>query len=166
MKRSLPPIAVILLSASWTLASPGIDTDADGWLDTFPLTNDKIVPSGNSPYFPLEPGSFVVLGELRPAGSEFVLITVLHETETVDGIRTRVVEEREYRDGYLLEVSRNFFGTAEKTGDILYFGEDVDDYKDRRVAGHSGVWRAGRDGARAGLFLPGAPAAGMKYYLE
>ena len=38
-----------------------------------------------------------------------LVITVLNETKTVDGVETRVVEERETDKDQLIEVSRNYF---------------------------------------------------------
>jgi len=84
----------------------------------------------------------------------------------VDGVKTRVVEEREWKNGELAEVSRNFFAICEKTKDVFYFGEDVDEYEKGKVVGHSGAWRAGQAGAKAGMMVPGRPAVGMKYYQE
>ena len=56
----------------------------------------------------------------------------------------RVVEERESEDGELKEVSRNFFAFCKKTGNLFYFGEEVDDYdSEGNVVSHSGGWRAG-----------------------
>jgi hypothetical protein len=97
---------------------------------------------------------------------EKVAITVLDETIVVDGVKTRVVEEREWKNGELAEVSRNFFAICEKTKDVFYFGEDVDEYEKGKVVGHSGAWRAGQAGAKAGMMVPGRPAVGMKYYQE
>ena len=93
-------------------------------------------------------------------------ITVLDETREVDGVETRVVEEREWREGDLIEVSRNFFAACEGTQDVFYFGEEVDMIQDGQVVSHSGAWLAGEDGARAGLIMPGKPSAGMRYYQE
>ena len=42
------------------------------------------------------------------AVTHILTFTVLNETEMVDGIETRVIEEREFDDGELIEVSRNF----------------------------------------------------------
>jgi len=97
---------------------------------------------------------------------EKLAITVLDETKEVDGVVTRVVEEREWKNGELIEVSRNFFAICERTKDIFYFGEDVDMYKGGKVVSQSGAWLAGKDGARAGLIMSGKPRVGMKYYQE
>lgn len=161
MKTKLAAVAALLAAPALAGAA-----DGDGWQDTFPIDAYTMVPSGENPYWNLTPGRFVVIGSLEPEGSEFVVISVLHETETVDGVETRVIEEREYENGQLAEISRNFFATAEETGDVFYFGEDVDYYKDGEIIGHDGEWRAGTDGARAGLYMPSKPIVGMRYYME
>jgi hypothetical protein len=84
----------------------------------------------------------------------------------VDGVRTRVYEERESEDGELVEVSRNFLAECRETGDVWYFGEDVDDYEDGEIVGHEGVWRAGVDGALPGLIMPGTPVLGARFQQE
>ena len=93
-------------------------------------------------------------------------ITILRETEMVDGVLTRVVEERETEDGELVEISRNFMAVCRETGDLWYFGEDVDDYDDGMIVGHDGAWRAGVDGARPGVLIPGSPLIGARYFQE
>jgi hypothetical protein len=94
------------------------------------------------------------------------VITVLDETRVIDGITTRVVEERETIDGELFEVSRNFFAFCTETNSAFYFGEEVDFYEDGEIIGHEGSWLHGRDGARAGLQMPGLPLLGARYYQE
>jgi hypothetical protein len=157
-----------LLFAAIFVAISAFANAADdyGWQDSFPIESYTMTPTGENRYWGLEPGRFVVLGSLEPDGSEFVIISVLDETEMVDGVETRVIEEREFENGELVEVSRNFFAMAEETGDVFYFGEDVADYKDGEVSGHSGEWRAGKDDARPGLYMPANPVVGMKYYME
>ena len=100
------------------------------------------------------------------SATEKLAITVLDETKEVDGVTTRVVEEREWRNEELIEVSRNFFAIDEQTKDVFYFGEDVDMYQGGKVDSHTGAWLAGKNGARAGLIMPGNPKVGMKYYQE
>ena len=56
---------------------------------------------------------------------------------------------------------------SRKTGNVYYFGEEVDDYGNKgEVVGHEGGWRAGVDGAKRGMLMPGAPAVGARYYQE
>ena len=91
---------------------------------------------------------------------------MLEETKIVDGVTTRVVEERETEGGKLAEVSRNYFAIDNATGDVYYFGEDVDVYKNGKVTGHEGAWLSGVNGAKFGLLVPGAPKVGDRYYQE
>lgn len=132
------------------------------WQEEFGLSERSLVTTGRSEYFVLEPGFQVVLE------SRFtkLIITVLDETRKVDGVMTRVVEEKEWISGALYEVSRNFFAIDPETKDVFYFGEEVDFYRDGKVADHYGAWVAGKNGARAGLMMPGKPRLGMKYYQE
>lgn len=129
---------------------------------SFALDRADLRSRGTSPYFVLEPGWVLELGD----GHTELVITVLDQTEVVDGVETRVVEERESEDGALIEVSRNFFAMSARTRDVFYFGEDVDIWEDGKVVRHEGAWRAGVDGAEAGLMMPGSPARGRRHYQE
>jgi hypothetical protein len=163
MQKYLVVLPALLLVPASSIAD---DASGNDWTDNFPIGEYTMVADGNNRYWSLKPGRFVVLGELTPGGSEFVRISVLDETESIDGIEARIIEEREFEDGELVEVSRNFFAMAKETRDVFYFGEDVANYDDGKVVGHGGEWRAGQDGARAGLYMPGKPDVGMKYYME
>ncbi len=122
----------------------------------------KFATTGKNPYFILQPGYQLTI----ESKSEKVIITVLDETKKIGKVATRIVEEREFEDGELIEVSRNFFAQCEKTGDVYYFGEEVDDYKDGKVVGHGGAWRADEKDSQAGVIMPGKPKVGMKHYQE
>jgi hypothetical protein len=163
----LVPLLVLLVPAALRALdarSPGAGAQsADGdWRDEFGLAGRELADSGQSRYFVLVPGFQAILASERAK----LTITVLHETKGVDGVTTRVVEEREEENGQLVEVSRNFFALDQATGDVFYFGEEVDDYKDGRVVGHGGTWVASANGNRPGLIMPGTPEVGMKYYQE
>src|SRR5262249_15116139 len=95
-----------------------------------------------------------------------VTVTVLNETKKVDGVETRVVEERETKDGKLVEVSKNYFAISKRTNSVYYFGEDVDTYKDGKVTGHGGSWLAGVKDAKFGLAMPGTPLVKARFYME
>jgi hypothetical protein len=141
-----------------------------GFTDEFGRARCTFATSGSNPYLPLWVGQKLVLeGEEEDDGETVEIrieITTLADTELVDGVITRVVEEREEEDGELKEISRNFMAYCQETGDVYYFGEDVDDYEDGQVVGHGGSWRAGQNGARPGLLMPGTPLLGARYYQE
>jgi len=131
--------------------------------DTFNVDKASLRDRGANTYLVLEPGYQLVLAD----GKDTLTITVLDETKVVDGVRTRIVEERETKGGKLEEVSRNYFAFDKTTGSIYYFGEDVDMYDAKgHVTGHEGSWLAGVNGARFGLMMPGKPRVGERYYQE
>lgn len=132
------------------------------WQKKFDIANCKLLTTGRSQYFVMEPGFRLVL-----QGDDTKLqITVLNETKQVDGVTTRIIEEREWKDGKLYEISRNYFAMCEATKDVFYFGEHVDFYQDGKVVKHDGSWLAGENGNTAGLIMAGKPKVGHKYYQE
>ncbi len=152
----------ILTAAAILVFSTACAQGDSAWQKEFGISNCNLLTTGRNQYFILEPGHQLVL----EGDDEKVQITVLDETKTVDGVITRVVEEKEWKDGKLHEISRNYFAMCEQTKDVFYFGEDVDDYEDGKVVKHGGAWLAGTAGNRAGLIMPGTPKVGMKYYQE
>ncbi len=154
----LTAAAILASSAAWA-QDKGTNSP---WQKEFGISDCDLLVTGANSYLILEPGHQLVL----EGDDTKVQITVLDETKTVDGVITRVVEEREWEDGELHEVSRNYFVICERTKDIFYFGEDVDYYEDDKIINHDGTWLAGVDGNQPGLIMAGAPKPGMKYYQE
>lgn len=152
-------ISALLALSAWTSIAGAAEAP---WQKEFDLSKCNMVTTGRNDYFILEPGFQLVL----EGGGTRMQITVLDETRTVDGVLTRVVEEREWKKGKLYEVARNYFAICEQTKDVYYFGEDVDFYKNDKVVKHDGSWLAGRNGAKAGLIMPGQPKVNMRYYQE
>lgn len=132
------------------------------WQDEFNVFERMLVSTGRNQYFVLEPGFQIVL----EGKQEKVSITVLDETVEIAGVITRVVEEREWRNGELMEVSRNFFAICAESKDVFYFGEEVDVYENGKVVKHTGEWQAGRDNANPGMIMAGRPTVGLRYYQE
>ena len=139
---------------------------AQSWLQSFTLEGQQLASVGENTYFILKPGYQLTLEGKESSQRERLVVTVLTETVNIGGVDTRVVEERETRGNELLEVSRNYFAISQLTGDVYYFGEDVDMYKRGRIDSHDGSWRHGLNGATFGLLIPGKPAVGLRYYQE
>lgn len=167
MRRTMTAVLAAACSCA-ALAQPGPGGAADApaaereWTSRFLVSAEELSSTGRNPYFILEPGHRLTLER----GDERVVITVLDETRTVDGVETRVVEERETEEGVLTEVSRNYFAISTRTNCVYYFGEEVDIYENGVIIRHSGEWLAGSDGARFGLIMPGQPLLGARYYQE
>jgi hypothetical protein len=139
--------------------------DDDEFTTDFRLQDCKFKTKGANPFFILDPGFRLIL-EGEDEGETIVLqVTVLNDTEVIDLtaqglglVKTRVVEEREWIDDELEEVSWNYFARCDQTNAVYYFGEEVDP--------PAGSWRAGENGAEAGLIMPGTFLLGSKYFQE
>lgn len=142
--------------------------DGDAFTKNFRLNRCTFAPDGKNTYMNLTPGYTLVLaGEDKEAGESIVLrITALNETKQIGGVTARVVEEREWINGALYEIARNYFAMCTELNSVFYFGEDVDFYENGQVIGHQGSWLHGVNGARAGLFMAGLPLLGSRYYQE
>jgi hypothetical protein len=139
--------------------------DDKKFTDAFAEDKADLVPTGRNPYFILEAGYTLHLRS--PDGEEELVIAVLDETKTVDGVETRVVEEREGPVGRPKEISRNYFAISRRTNNVYYFGEETRNYD---ASGNFTIgrdsWESGVDGARFGLMMPGLPLLGSRYYQE
>lgn len=152
----------VLVSSGWT----GALAATAGWQDTFDLESCNLSPNGANSYFYLEPGYRLTLAGQEDGDRLELVMTVTNQTKFVNGVETRVVEEKESENGELVEISMNYMAICKQTGDIFYFGEAVDLYEDGQVERHEGEWLAGQDGANAGLIYPAKPVVGFKYYME
>ena len=162
LNRTAGAVAVVAAIALGACSS-SVDPAADqSWQQEFGLSECDLSPTGRNDFFVLEPGFQLVL----EGRNERLAITVLDDTRAIDGVTTRVVEEREWKNEDLIEVSRNFFAICDGTNDAFYFGEEVDDYRNGEVVAHGGAWLTGHNGAKAGLIMSGDPEVGMKYYQE
>ena len=118
---------------------------------------------GTNPWFPLAVGRQLVLEAEEDGETITMQLTVLDRTRVIEGVVTRVVEEREFVDGELSEVTWNYHVQA-SDGTICYYGEDVDVYDEDGIT-HEGAWCPGGDN-QAGIFMPADPKPGMKYQNE
>jgi hypothetical protein len=157
--RRIALISAVLVAVSAGFAWLG---SSEGWQSVFRVDKSRLTSSGSNPYFVLTPGHSLVYQR----GNEIVTTTVLNETKVVDGVEARAVEDRETKDGRLVEVTRDYYAVDPATRDVYYFGEEVDVYKDGKVASHEGGWLSGVKDAKFGLMMPGTLKKGMKFYQE
>lgn len=113
------------------------------------------------PYFPVTQGSVT---ELR-SDTERVVREVQAGTRVIAGVECSILAEKEYKNGALEEISHNYFA-QDIAGNLYYFGEDVDEYKDGAITGHSGAWLVGVNAAEPCLFMPADPRPGFKFKRE
>jgi hypothetical protein len=149
-------IAAGLIVASTTTSGATVPTTAPTAAST-PDPADFAVPKGN-PYFPLKPGT---ISHYRGTdeGQRFrERLAVSHDTKMIQGVETTVIHDVTRRvDGSLAEKTEDWYA-ADSYGNVWYFGERTATYDKRgHLKSREGSWRAGRDGARAGIIMPADP---------
>ena len=159
--RIILPCLIIGVALVFVRGMPAVAQEVE-FTSEFASERDALTATGKNAYFVLEPGFQSVLED----GDERLVITVLDQTKKVDGVETRIVEERETKGGALVEVSRNFFAISKRSGNVYYFGEEVDIYKDGKITSHEGAWLSGEKGAKFGLMIPAVPLLGARYHQE
>jgi len=167
--------ALLAITVAATLALPARGQDEPGFTHSFDVDDCTFSNQGRNAFFSLNPGDRLILEGDDDGEQVRLQITVLMSTQFISfrtdegdrvSVSTRVVEEREWHDGEIVEVSRNFYARCTQTNDIFYFGEDVDIYEDGEIVSHSGEWRAGRAGALPGIIMPGRFLLGSRYLQE
>src|SRR5215472_14948366 len=151
-------LLVVFVLGAWPL----LCQTATDWQKDFAVDKKTLGTKGNNPWFNLTPGYQLSFADGRDTDT----LTVLNETRLIDGVQTRVLEDREVKGGQLAELTRYYFAIDSATNDVYYFGEEVDVYKNGKVVSHEGSWLSGVRGARFGLMMPGTPKPGQRFYQE
>jgi hypothetical protein len=81
--------------------------------------------------------------------------------KTVD---TAIIQYVAYSDGRIHEVAIDWYAQADD-GSVWYFGEDVSNFEDGKVADTNGTWMA-NDQTPAAMIMPAKPATGNVYRPE
>lgn len=116
---------------------------------------------GPNPHFPLVVGSVWTYQK----GSETIVVTVTDKTKVIQGVTTIVVRDVVSIGGQPQEDTDDYF--AQHTdGAVWYFGELSKDFEDGEIVSIDGSFRAGVDGAKAGIIMEAAPAVGDVYRQE
>jgi hypothetical protein len=95
-------------------------------------------------------------------------VTLLPETKPTPyrgaTIDTALIQYVAYLDGRIQEVAIDRYAQADD-GSVWYFGEDVSNFEDGKVADTKGTWMA-NDQTPAAMIMPAKPAAGNVYRPE
>ncbi|NOY45427.1 MAG: hypothetical protein GXP50_08250 [Deltaproteobacteria bacterium] len=123
-----------------------------------------------NPYFPLGPGRTWIYTVETEDGTETDVVEVLDETRTVAGVTSRVVHDRVFLDGLLMEDTRDWYA-QDSDGNIWYLGEEVTNYEYDDEGGlvgtdDEGAWEAGVGGAEPGILFKAQPVVGDSYRQE
>ena len=163
-------LSLVVLVAGLLVASPAPAKQKIGKKKTYTVdlgtSGCTFSDLGRNRYFVLEPGHQLNLaGEIR-AGLFEVRQTVTNQTRVINGVNTRLVEELERVNGEVVELSLNYYALCQETGDLFYFGEQVELLDGGVVVSSEGSWEAGVDGALPGIAMPATFMLGARYQME
>jgi hypothetical protein len=115
----------------------------------------------DNPRFPLTPATVYDYRGVKDGRSSRETLTVTHRQASVDGAPCVVVGDRLYLGGHLEERTTEWY-SQDANGNVWYFGENTAELDRRgRVTSRSGSWRAGVNGARAGIYMFARPRVGQ-----
>lgn len=125
-----------------------------------------------NPYFPLVTGNNWVyegktVDEEGEEETETITVTVTDQTKLIDGITCVTVIDVAEVNEKIVEITDDWY-TQDVSGNVWYCGEiaenfenfDGDDPETPELTDIDGSWKAGRNGAKAGILLPFAPVVG------
>ena len=118
----------------------------------------------DNPFLPFVPGTRMVYRSTDAGETGREVVRVTDRTRLVDGVRVRVVRDRAYVGGELVEDTRDFYA-QDRRGNVWYFGENTKAYGGGTVS-RAGSWQAGRHGASAGIVMEAHPQVGDSYRQE
>jgi hypothetical protein len=137
-------------------------------VDLVPPSFSKPTPVTN-PLHPTSDVAQVIMGghvDDRPFRTE---VTLLPGTKPIQWrgstVNTAISQYVAYLDGRIHEVALDWYAQADD-GSVWYFGEDVFNYEDGKVADTEGTWIASDETTPAAMIMPAKPAVGNVYRPE
>ena len=131
------------------------DEESPQWASISHVDLANLTTVGKNAYFNLEPGY-----RLRYAdGPLSRTLTVRRKTKMVDGVETRVIEDKEEKDGQPTKIVWKYYAIDKTTTALYCFGIHVQSYQNGKLVSHRG-WRSGDHGAVFTLVMPAAPKMG------
>ena len=167
---------VLALGAGWTTlagAAP-VTTNAGDGLPVFGPGKDyhpTINPANfsahvDNQYFPLEPGTVYVYTGTKDGKAATNVFTVTSKTKLIDGVHTRVVEDRLFLNGRLEERTQDYYA-QDNHGNVWYFGEDTAVLdRNGNVIDTEGSFHAGVNGAQPGVYMQANPELNRRFRQE
>jgi hypothetical protein len=119
----------------------------------------------DNPFLPFLPGTVMRYRETSDDGRGRDVVRVTDRTKLIQGVETVVVRDRAFLGGKLVEDTFDWYA-QDRRGNVWYFGENTKEIENGRVVSTAGSWKAGRDGARAGIVMKAHPRVGDTYRQE
>jgi hypothetical protein len=119
-----------------------------------------------NPWFPLRPGTTYLYTGTKDGKKALDTFQVSRDTKKIDGVVTRVVNDRLFLDDVLEERTSDYYA-QDRCGNVWYFGEDTATLdRNGNVTDRSGSFHAGVGGAQPGVFMQHDPQIGRWFRQE
>ena len=126
-----------------------------------PTTSTRFSARIDNPWFPLRPGTIYRYRGMKDGQRSREVLTVTHQTKTIQGVRCTVVRDLLYTRGRLHERTSDWYA-QDAAGNVWYYGEATAELDAAgKVTSTEGSWQAGVHGARAGIYMPAHPRPGQ-----
>ncbi len=120
-------------------------------------------PNVDNPLFPLKPGTSLVYTGSKDNKRALDISATTSRTKVIDGVTTRVVEDRLYLNNVLEERTSDYYA-QDSCGNVWYFGEDTATLDPHgHVTSTEGSFHSGVDGAEPGVFMQAHPTVGRRF---
>ncbi len=80
--------------------------------------------------------------------------------------RTLIYHDQVFLNDQPVEDTRDYLAQQKSTGDVWYFGEEVNNYQNGQLKDHRGTFLHGTDGAKAGIWIKANQKVGDNYRQE
>jgi hypothetical protein len=126
----------------------------------------RFTPNVTNAWFPLTPGRILIYTGDKDRVPAIDIFAPTRRTKMIDGVKTRVVDDRLYTRGFLEERTSDYYA-QDRCGNVWYFGEDTAELnRHGNVTSRSGSFHAGITGAQPGVFIQDHPQIGRKFRQE
>jgi len=130
-----------------------------GWPAT--LSPSDFVRHVDNRWFPLKPGSKYRYKGVKDGKHVVDSFKVTHRTKRILGVETTVVHDELLAHGRPVEVTSDWYA-QDRRGNVWYFGEATNTLDSHgNTISTEGSFKAGVNGARAGVFISGHPKVGQ-----
>jgi hypothetical protein len=170
-------VVAVLAMCAWSSVASATSSNASKTGDNLPVFGPGVeyhptvdpsnfTPNVDNPYLPLRPGTTLLYRGTKNGKSALDIVAITSTTKVINGVTTRVVEDRLLLNGNLEERTRDYYA-QDNAGNVWYFGEDTAELDQHQsVTSTEGSFHAGVDGAQPGVFMTADPEVGRKFRQE
>ena len=148
---------------------PATSTPAHGDFENFNADDfDGTSAAITNPWLPMSPGmQYIYEGDTQDSGGMVrhrLVVTVTNLTKLIDGVRSLVTWDQDFKAGSLVESELAFYA-QDKKGNIWRMGEHPEEYQNGEFI-EAPTWFAGVNYSVAGIEMLGEPRLGLPSYSQ